>query len=101
MSKTGQAMPDGSFPVKDEADLRNAIQAFGRAKNQDATKMHIMKRAVDLGLEDLVPSGWTGLEKSEKSVSIVGNSEEANFLSSLMEFQILTVDEELNKTDSE
>lgn len=101
MSKTGQAMPDGSFPVKDEADLRNAIQAFGRAKNQGATKMHIMKRAVDLGLEDLVPSGWIGLEKSEKSVSIAGNSEEANFLSSLMEFQILTVDEELNKTDSE
>jgi hypothetical protein len=31
MAKAGDALPDGSFPIKDKEDLKNAIQAFGRA----------------------------------------------------------------------
>lgn len=58
MADAGAAMPDGSYPIKDEADLRNAIQAFGRAKDPEATKAHIKKRAVALDLEDLIPDNW-------------------------------------------
>jgi uncharacterized membrane protein YkoI len=101
MAKNGNALPDGSFPIKDEADLRNAVQAFGRAKDQDKAKAHIMKRAVDLGLEDLIPSGWASSEKSEKSADVAETSEEADFLSNLMEFQMLAVEDELNQSDSE
>lgn len=54
----GQAMPDGSFPIKNAADLKNAIKAVGRAKNPAAAKAHIRRRAKALGLEDLLPEGW-------------------------------------------
>lgn len=86
LAKRGEAMPDGSFPIKDEEDLRNAIQAFGRSKDPKAAKAHIMKRARDLGMEDLIPSKW--MEKS------ADNSEEhgAEFLASLMEFEMISAE---------
>jgi hypothetical protein len=59
MVKEGMAMPDGSFPIKDEADLRNAIQAHGRAKDIDKAKAHIKKRAKELDLEDMIPAEWS------------------------------------------
>lgn len=54
----GQAMPGGGFPIKNEQDLRNAIQAFGRAKNKAAAKAHIIRRAKALGKTSLLPKGW-------------------------------------------
>lgn len=59
MAKNGTAMPDGSFPIADVDDLRNAIQAIGRAKNPDAAKRHIRKRARALGAENLIPDTWS------------------------------------------
>ena len=55
MAENGDALPDGSFPIADEADLRNAIQAYGRAADKEATKAHIIKRAEELGLEEMIP----------------------------------------------
>ena len=55
MADSGEALPDGSFPIADETDLKNAIQAYGRAKNQSAAAKHIAKRARALGLSDLIP----------------------------------------------
>lgn len=54
----GQAMSDGSFPIKNVADLKNAIQAIGRAKNPAAAKAHIEARAKALGKENLIPDTW-------------------------------------------
>lgn len=59
MAKKGEALPDGSFPIADEEDLKNAIQAIGRAKDPDKAKAHIKKRAKALGKEDLIPEDWT------------------------------------------
>jgi phage I-like protein len=56
---SGAAMPDGSFPIETEQDLRNAIHAIGRAKDPAAAKAHIKKRAAALGRADLVPEGWS------------------------------------------
>lgn len=56
----GKAMPDGSFPIVTEEDLRNAIQAIGRAKDPEAAKRHIRKRARALDLEELIPEEWGG-----------------------------------------
>lgn len=53
-----QAMPDGSFPIRNVSDLKNAIQAYGRAKNKEATKAWIKRRAKALGREDLLPDSW-------------------------------------------
>jgi len=57
-AKEGIAMSDGSYPIRDVGDLRNAIQAFGRAKNKPAAKRHIKKRARALGRTDLLPDNW-------------------------------------------
>lgn len=58
LAKQGSAMPDGSFPIANAKDLKNAIKAVGRAKNPAAAKAHIRKRAKALGLTDLLPEGW-------------------------------------------
>ena len=33
-AKRGWALPDGSFPIRDVGDLRNAIQAYGEGRQQ-------------------------------------------------------------------
>lgn len=55
MAAKGLALPDGSFPIKTVEDLKNAIQAYGRAKDQSAAAKFIAKRAKALGAEDLIP----------------------------------------------
>lgn len=59
MAKSGTAMPDGSYPIADVEDLKNAIQAIGRAKNPAAAKRHIKKRASALGHSELIPDSWS------------------------------------------
>jgi hypothetical protein len=56
----GHANPDGSYPIETVADLQNAIQAYGRAKNKPATRRLIMRRAKQLNREDLIPESWRG-----------------------------------------
>lgn len=58
LAKNGMALPDGSFPIVTEEDLKNAIAAFGRAKSKAAAKRHIMKRARALKRSDLIPDKW-------------------------------------------
>ncbi len=65
LAESGEAMQDGSFPIVDEADLKNAIQAHGRAKDIDAAKKHIVKRAKAMGLEALIPTEWGMAPKEE------------------------------------
>jgi hypothetical protein len=72
--------------------LRNAIQAYGRAKDKEATKLHIMKRARALKMESLIPANWIAGSK-EKSE----NTDDAHFLASLVEFQLLEETLEDNK----
>lgn len=52
------ALPDGSFPIRNVEDLKKAISSFGRAKDKDAAKKHIAKRARALRAANLVPSSW-------------------------------------------
>ena len=99
MAKGGMALPDGSYPIKDEADLRNAIQAFGRAKDKEAAKAHIMKRAKALGLTELIPANWGAGEKSASDDAVAIGSEEGKFLSSLMEFEILSAEIDESKPE--
>lgn len=84
LAKEGMALPDGSYPIVSESDLRNAIQAFGRAKDKEAAKRHIMKRARALKLESLIPANWIAGSK-EKSEEL----NDAEFMAALVEFQLL------------
>ena len=62
LAARNQAMSDGGFPIRNVSDLKNAIQAYGRAKNKPAVKAWIKKRARQLGREDLLPENWRTLE---------------------------------------
>ena len=64
-----QAMPDGSFPIRNRSDLKNAIKAYGRAKDKTAAKRWIMRRARELDAEDLIPDIWTSRNTVEHSDS--------------------------------
>lgn len=58
----GQAMPGGRFPIRDKADLQNAIHAVGRAQGGEAgraaVRRFIIKRAKALGASDMIPGSW-------------------------------------------
>ena len=58
MAREGLAMRDGSFPVANETDLRNAIQSVGRAADYEAARRHVIRRARALGLTQLLPEDW-------------------------------------------
>ena len=105
MAEAGEALPDGSFPIKDEEDLKNAIQAYGRAGDKEAAKAHIMKRAADLGKEDMIPEDWSEKSEDMEDDEMVDPEEEmtegeeksadeeaTKFLADLMEFEMLTVE---------
>lgn len=64
LASAGAAMPDGSFPIRNAADLRNACRAIGRSKNPAAAKRHIMQRARALGLTSQLPASWRTVSMS-------------------------------------
>ena len=53
-----KAMPDGSYPIENEQDLKNAIRAWGRGGAKPEVKAHIKSRAKALGAESLIPENW-------------------------------------------
>lgn len=58
LAKQGKANPDGGYPIETVGDLKNAIQAFGRAKDKPKTKKLIIRRARALNAVNLLPDGW-------------------------------------------
>jgi hypothetical protein len=60
LAKKGGALPDGSFPIENSRDLKNAVLAYGRSpKDKRAeVKSHIVKRAKELDREDMLPEPW-------------------------------------------
>lgn len=57
-AKKGHALPDGSFPINNRQDLKNAIRSIGRAKNPAAAKALIRRRARELNAQDMIPDTW-------------------------------------------
>jgi hypothetical protein len=75
LAKKGHAMPDGAYPIRDVDDLKNAIQAYGRARASERREVrkHIMKRARALKQWPLVPEQWknaSSLEAAERVASM-------------------------------
>jgi hypothetical protein len=69
LAEKGFALPDGSYPIRNEDDLRNAIRAYGRSKPQDRVKVrkHITRRARALRKEYLIPQEWQSASSLEAS----------------------------------
>jgi DNA-binding ferritin-like protein len=83
LAKKGEALPDGSYPIRNEGDLKNAIKAYGRAKESERgeVKKHIIKRARALKKSDLIPEKWikksltasADLERMREKIAEFGN----------------------------
>jgi hypothetical protein len=59
MASSGAAMPDGSYPIADQADLGKAIHAVGRGgASHGAIRKHIISRARSLGASSEIPDNW-------------------------------------------
>ena len=65
LAGNGQALPDGSFPIRNKSDLSNAIQAYGRASDKGRAKSWIIRRAKALGATGMLPDSW-GVQKSDE-----------------------------------
>ena len=91
MAEEGMALEDGSFPIKNVDDLKNAIMAYGRAKDKAKAKAHIMKRAEELDAADMIPESWTEKD-DEDEVEI--KADDAEFLATLMEFEMLAIEDD-------
>lgn len=101
MAEEGTALPDGSYPISSKEDLANAIQAYGRAKDKEKAKRHIMKRAKALGAESMIPANWlAGSKSAEAEVDAEEKSAEEvvdnDFMSKLLEFELLNAEVEDN-----
>jgi hypothetical protein len=73
LAKKGHALPDGSYPIRNVEDLKNAIQAYGRSKKSDRAEVrkHIMKRAHQLNFRHLIPDSF----KTAASDSITASAD--------------------------
>ena len=67
LAKEGKALPDGSYPISNVDDLKNAIQAYGRSKESDRAKVrkHIAKRAGALKVRHMIPEEWKTASSNE------------------------------------
>jgi hypothetical protein len=74
LAKSGKAMPGGGFPIESSEDLKNAIRAFGRAKNPAAAKSHIKQRARALGLTKLIPENWDSARAAKQFFPTLNDS---------------------------
>ena len=72
-AEKGEALPDGSYPIRNENDLKNAIKAYGRAKESDKSKVrkHVMKRARSLGKADMIPTDWKNAASAAITASVM------------------------------
>jgi hypothetical protein len=58
LAERGEALPDGSFPIRNKGDLKDAVQSYGRAKDKAEAKRWIKRRARELDAEDELPDDW-------------------------------------------
>jgi len=75
LASQGQALPDGSFPIRNKSDLSNAISAYGRASDKGRAKSWITRRARALGATGMLPDAWN-VSKSDDHVDDEGGTVE-------------------------
>jgi len=67
LSKNNVAMQDGSWPIRNEYDLGLVLGAAASHVKSNEVQVHVMKRALDLGLTDsfdIYEKNWLALDKS-------------------------------------
>lgn len=67
LAGTGAAMSGGGFPIENCGDVKNAVQAIGRAKDRASAMAHIKSRAKSLGCTGSLPDSWGPVKKAAES----------------------------------
>lgn len=62
----GVALPDGSFPIPDEASLHNAIRLVGHAQDPQSAMQHIIERSKSMGMVHALPPAWNVADAGEE-----------------------------------
>lgn len=57
-AKAGEAMKDGSFPIKKPMDVQHAVEDWGRAGAKPSVKEHIKDRAKAIDCSHMLPDDW-------------------------------------------
>ena len=91
LADRGEAMPDGSYPIRNKKDLSDAIQSYGRADNPGSVKRWIIWRAKALGAADLLPEDWgvskaglTGDKRAMKGVDTMADKDQVTALEKMV-----------------
>lgn len=70
-AKEHKALPNGSYPIENAEDLKNAIALAHMGSTPfDEVKAHIMRRAAALGLEDRIPASWKAQKRDITSLRL-------------------------------
>lgn len=55
----GEALPDGSYPTRDCAELKDAVEAYGRETgSKTVLRRYLIRRSIALGCTDVIPDDW-------------------------------------------
>lgn len=70
LAKEGKALKDGSYPIRNISDLKNAVRAYGRSKpgKRAEVRKHIVRRARGLNRSDLLPEKWSNASSDETAM---------------------------------
>jgi hypothetical protein len=58
LAEEGKALPDGSFPIRNREDLKDAVHSYGRANDKEEAKRWIKRRAKELNAGKELPEDW-------------------------------------------
>ena len=70
LAAKGHAMPDGSYPITNAQDVKDAAALAGNSKtySEAEVKAHIKKRAKAIGATNMLPKSWmTDSEQEQKN----------------------------------
>jgi hypothetical protein len=73
-AEAGVAMPDGSYPIRSEEDLENAVRDFYRGGQEPDVKAHIIARAKAIGAENALPDDWKEVADKAAAPFVVANA---------------------------
>lgn len=57
-ARNGQALPDGSYPIRDCGEVEKAVHDYERTGQEPRVRRHIIKQAVKLGCTENIPDEW-------------------------------------------
>lgn len=100
LAKDGLALPDGSFPIRNKTDLRNAITASADAEFPSEVRRHIEKRARALGAKSLLPEDWLEESAATASAQVAGLHVDDIVIRPRVTYEVVRVQPEYNMTAS-